>query len=70
MLPQQYYQTLIDCELNGNGTVDLDTIVVDGTIPRCFYSGYVRKGKWLDNSDGCNRYDLWARNLTATPRNY
>ncbi|KAK2762213.1 hypothetical protein FQN54_001223 [Arachnomyces sp. PD_36] len=41
---KSYHESLIDCELNGTGEVEMDNFVND--VPRCYYSSYVRTGSW------------------------
>lgn len=52
-----YYASLIDCYLNGDGTVDVTATTDNGQIPRCFYSGYVRSGYWYN--DGTEMLNLF-----------
>ncbi|KAH7131540.1 hypothetical protein B0J13DRAFT_106091 [Dactylonectria estremocensis] len=52
-----YYTSLIDCAINGDGTVDMTAFTSDGKLPRCFFSGYVRSGYWYN--DGTAMLNLY-----------
>ncbi|KAF7548513.1 hypothetical protein G7Z17_g7011 [Cylindrodendrum hubeiense] len=52
-----YYTSLIDCAVNGDGTVDMTAFTNNGMLPRCFFSGYVRSGYWYN--DGTAMLNLY-----------
>ncbi|KAI0482678.1 hypothetical protein GGR56DRAFT_621050 [Xylariaceae sp. FL0804] len=47
-----YYAGIIDCQLNGDGTVDTDTWNDDSATYRCYYNLPMIKGEWKKDLEG------------------